>query len=145
MTIANAIPNQHPDLDNQQLAVIGHHTGPALVMAGPGSGKTVCMCLRALNPPLLDRVQPRSLLLCTFTRASALEMRRRPYAGTQAAGFAEDLSGLRANTIHSLCHRILAELGSDSGADASARVLNTGEQLDLLRVGYDAIFLSPTS
>ena len=141
MTIANAILNQHPDLDDQQLAVIGHRTGPALVMAGPGSGKTACMCLRALNLLLLERVEPRNLLLCTFTRASALEMRHRLNAGTRAAGYAEDLAGLRVTTIHSLCHRILAELGSDAGVDASARILNAGEQLDLLRAGYDAIFL----
>ncbi len=141
LTIANSILNQHPDLDDQQLAVIGHHTGPALVMAGPGSGKTACMCLRALNLLLLGRVEPRNLLLCTFTRASALEMRRRLNAGTQAAGYAKDLAGLRVTTIHSLCHRILAELGSDAGADASARILNAGQQLDLLSAGYDAIFL----
>ena len=141
LTIANAILNQHPDLDEQQLAVIGHRSGPALVMAGPGSGKTACMCLRALNLLLLGRVEPQNLLLCTFTRASALEMRYRLNAGAQAAGYAEDLSGLRVITIHSLCHRMLAEIGPGAGVDASARVLNAGGQLGLLRACYDAIFL----
>lgn len=141
LTIANAILNQHPDLDDQQLAVIGHRSGPALVMAGPGSGKTACMCMRALNLLLLGRVLPQNLLLCTFTRASAREMRHRLYAGAQAAGYAEDLSGLRVITIHGLCHRILAEIGSDAGADASAHILNAGGQLGLLRAGYDSVFL----
>ena len=141
MTIANAILKQHPDLDDQQLAVIGHRTGPALVMAGPGSGKTACMCLRALNLLLLGRVLPQNLLLCTFTRVSAGEMRHRLYAGAQAAGYAEDLSHLRVTTIHSLCHRILAEIGPEAATDASARILNAGEQLRLLRASYDVVFL----
>ena len=123
------------------MAVIGHRSGPALVMAGPGSGKTACMCLRALNLLLLGRVEPRNLLLCTFTRASALEMLHRLNAGAQAAGYAEDLSGLRITTIHSLCRRILADIGPEASADASARILNAGEQLRLLSASYDAIFL----
>lgn len=141
MTIANAILHQHPYLDDQQLAVIRHQTGPALVMAGSGSGKTACMCLRALNLLLMGRAQPRNLLLCTFTRAAAQEMRHRLYAGAQVAGYTGDLSGLRVTTIHSLCHQILAEIGPDAGADASARILNAGGQLGLLRASYDVIFL----
>ena len=140
MTISDAILNQHPGLDDQQLAVISHDTGPALVLAGPGSGKTACLCLRALNLLLLGRSTPRNLLLCTFTRSAALEMRQRLSAGAQAAGYSEDLSGVRVTTIHSLCHQILANLGARVGMNPPGRVLNAGEQLDLLRANFDVIF-----
>ena len=141
MIIANTILNQHPGLDDQQLAVIGHHTGPALVLAGPGSGKTTCICLRALNLLLLGRVATKNLLLCTFTRAAAQEMRARLIAGAQAAGIPGDLSDLRVTTIHSLCHRILSQFGPIAGMTMPHRVLNAGEQLDLLRECYDLVFL----
>ena len=140
MTISDAILNQHPGLDDQQLAVISHDTGPALVLAGPGSGKTACLCLRALNLLLLGRSTPRNLLLCTFTRSAALEMRQRLSAGAQAAGYSEDLSGVRVTTIHSLCHQILANLGARVGMNPPDRVLNAAEQLDLLRDNFDVIF-----
>ena len=140
MTISDAILNQHPGLDDQQLAVISHDTGPALVLAGPGSGKTACLCWRALNLLLQGRVTPRNLLLCTFTRSAALEMLQRLSAGAQTAGYSKDLSGVRVTTIHSLCHQILANLGARVGMKPTGRVLNAAEQLDLLRANFDVIF-----
>ena len=144
MTISDAILNQQPNLDAQQLDVISHHTGPALVLAGPGSGKTASICLRALNLLFLGRATPRNLLLCTFTRSAALEMRQRLSAGAQAAGYSEDLSGVRVTTIHSLCHQVLSNLGTTVGMKTPNRVLNAVEQLDLLRANFDVIFASDT-
>ena len=148
MTISDAIlnqqPNQQPNLDAQQLDVISHHTGPALVLAGPGSGKTASICWRALNLLFLGRATPRNLLLCTFTRAAALEMRQRIIAGAQAAGYSAGLAGLRITTIHSLCHQVLSNLGTTVGMKTPNRVLNAVEQLDLLRANFDVIFASDT-
>ena len=144
MTISDAILNQQPNLDAQQLDVISHHTGPALVLAGPGSGKTASICWRALNLLFLGRATPRNLLLCTFTRAAALEMRQRIIAGAQAAGYSADLAGLRITTIHSLCHQVLSNLGTTVGMKTPNRVLNAVEQLDLLRANFDVIFASDT-
>ncbi|MCY4557257.1 MAG: UvrD-helicase domain-containing protein [Chloroflexi bacterium] len=144
MTISDAILNQHPDLDDQQLSVIGHHTGPALVLAGPGSGKTASICLRAVNLLLQGRATPRNMLLCTFTRAAALEMRQRLIAGAQAAGYSGDLANLRVTTIHSLCHQVLSNLGTTVAMKTPDRVINAVEQLEFLRNNFDVIFASDT-
>jgi len=109
MTIAPAILKHFPDLNPPQLQVIGHLDGPLLVVAGPGSGKTYSMVLRALNLLLLGKALPREIVLCTFTEKAAFEMRDRLSAAAQKTGYHGDLSELVVSTIHSLCHRLLSQ------------------------------------
>ena len=117
MTIAPAITQHYPELNHAQRRIIGHLDGPLLVIAGPGSGKTYSIVLRALNLVLLNQVQPGQLALCTFTEKAAFEMRDRLAAAARKVGYAGDLSELTISTIHSFCnqvltqHRHLTELG----------------------------------
>ena len=72
--------NKHqPNLNDSQLAAIRHNTGPARVLAGPGSGKTLVLTHRIRY--LVDEchVNPANLLVITFTRAAAAEMKSRCY------------------------------------------------------------------
>ena len=62
-----AILKHYPDLNPDQRAIVGHLDGPLLVIAGPGSGKTYSIVLRALNLLLLGKAEPKQLVLCTFT------------------------------------------------------------------------------
>ncbi len=109
MTIAPAIREHYPDLSDAQRAVVGHLNGPLLVIAGPGSGKTYSIVLRALNLLLQGRVEPRQLVLCTFTEKAAFEMRDRLAAAARKVGYKGDLSELSISTIHSLCNRFLTQ------------------------------------
>jgi len=107
MTIAPAILNHFPDLNEPQRDVVGHVDGPLLVVAGPGSGKTYSIVLRAINLLLLKKTTPRQIVLCTFTEKAAFEMRDRLSAAAQKVGYHEDLSELRISTIHGFCNQIL--------------------------------------
>jgi DNA helicase II / ATP-dependent DNA helicase PcrA len=107
--IAPEILHHYPDLNDAQRAIIGHVDGPLLVIAGPGSGKTYSIVLRALNLLLLKRARPNQLVLCTFTEKAAFEMRDRLSAAAQTVGYRGDLSELRVTTIHGLCNRILMQ------------------------------------
>ncbi len=109
MTIAPAILEHYPDLNEAQRAVIGHIDGPLLVIAGPGSGKTYSIVLRALNLLLLEKALPRELVLCTFTEKAAFEMRDRLAAAARTVAYAGDLSELTVSTIHSFCNRVLTQ------------------------------------
>ncbi len=75
------------------------------MIAGPGSGKTYSIVLRALNLLLLEKAQPSQIVLCTFTEKAAFEMRDRLAAAARKVGYAGDLSELAVSTIHSFCNR----------------------------------------
>ena len=78
-----------------------------LVIAGPGSGKTFSIILRALNMILLGKAEAKEIVLCTFTNKAAYEMRDRFSSAARRVGFDGDISELRVSTIHSLCSDIL--------------------------------------
>jgi len=107
VTIAPALLEAYPDLNDAQRAIVGHGDGPILVIAGPGSGKTLSLVLRTLNLLLLGKAAPREIIVCTFTEKAAYELRDRISAAAQRVGYAGDLSELRVSTIHALCNRIL--------------------------------------
>jgi DNA helicase-2/ATP-dependent DNA helicase PcrA len=109
VTIAPAILKHYPDLNDAQREVVSHLDGPLLVVAGPGSGKTYSIVLRALNLLLLERAAAKEIVLCTFTEKAAFEMRDRLSAAAQTVGYRGDLSELRVTTIHALCNSILMQ------------------------------------
>ena len=62
--------------DTQALA-IAHKEGPMLVIAGPGSGKTTVLVERTKKLVLEHGVHPSNILVITFTKAAANEMKQR--------------------------------------------------------------------
>jgi DNA helicase-2/ATP-dependent DNA helicase PcrA len=109
VNIAPAILKHFPDLSESQRKVVGHVDGPLLVIAGPGSGKTYSVVLRALNLLLLWKATPKQLVLCTFTEKAAFEMRDRLSAAARKVGYTGDLSELAVSTIHSFCNRLITQ------------------------------------
>src|SRR6266571_980899 len=97
------------DLNDEQRAIITHDDGPLLVIAGPGSGKTHSLILRAMNLLLLDKAKPEEFVLCTFTEKAANEMLTRMTALARRINYRKDLSFMRIGTIHSLCNRLIME------------------------------------
>ena len=63
--------------NQSQTEAIGHMTGPMMVLAGPGSGKTTVITERTKNLVLHHGVDPSRILVITFTKAAALEMKER--------------------------------------------------------------------
>lgn len=60
-----------------QLTAINHFRGPALVIAGPGSGKTAVIVNRIKNLIELHNVNPSNILVITFSKNAALNMQSR--------------------------------------------------------------------
>ena len=138
--IAPAILRLHPGLDSRQREVIAHTNGPLLVIAGPGSGKTLCVALRAVNLLLTGQAKPGELALCTFGRDAARELQQRFTTSARACGVAGDLSTASAGTIHRLCHRVLTAHAETVGLRPGYRLLDEQEQRLLLHQEFDAVF-----
>ena len=109
MSIAPKLLSVYPAMNAAQRAIVEHDEGPLLVIAGPGSGKTYSIVLRTINLLLLQKAKPEEVVLCTFTEKTAFELRDRVTDAARRVGYAEDLTGLRVGTIHSICNRFLVE------------------------------------
>lgn len=64
-------------ISNAQSRAIAHGAGPAMVLAGPGSGKTLVITRRTKYLIEELKINPRQILVITFTKAAAEEMRER--------------------------------------------------------------------
>ena len=69
-----------PELSVSQKNAVTHHRGPALVLAGPGSGKTQVITHRVLALIHKYHADPRQILVITFSKAAAVSMRQRFHA-----------------------------------------------------------------
>lgn len=143
MTIHPAILANYTDLNDDQKKVIGHLEGPLLVVAGPGSGKTYCIVLRALNLLLLGRARPEQIVMCTFTEKAAFELRDRLSTAAARVRYQGDLSQLHATTIHSLCNRILTRYVHRTRLGHNYETLDELTQLLFMFDHFDAIFGEP--
>jgi len=91
------------ELNDQQLAAVTAPPGPALVIAGAGSGKTRTLTYRVAY--LLEQgIPPDRILLLTFTNKAAGEMMRRV-----ADLLGHELASLWGGTFHSIGNRILRQ------------------------------------
>jgi ATP-dependent DNA helicase UvrD/PcrA len=143
VSIAPEILARYPTLNESQRAIIGHLDGPLLVVAGPGSGKTHSIVLRALNLLLLGKAEPKQIVLCTFTEKAAFEMRDRTAAAARHVSYAGDLSELNVSTIHSLCNRVLTQHRHRTVLGHSYETLDDLTQLLFLFEHFAGIFGAP--
>ena len=103
------------DLDPAQKAAVLHNEGPALVLAGPGSGKTTVITKRAVRLAG-GIVKPERLLCVTFTNAAADEMRERflkLYREENSSGEIDKTPVFA--TVHSFCNGIIKEYEEITG------------------------------
>ena len=120
------------ELNQQQLAAVTAAPGPLLVIAGAGSGKTRTLTYRVAY--LLENgIDPRNILLLTFTNRAAREM-----LGRVANLMPVDASGLWGGTFHSIGNRILRRHGSALGYSSGFTIMDREDQKDLI----DAVVIS---
>lgn len=90
-------------LSNEQQSAVMHYTGPCLVLAVPGAGKTTVLLNRTVNLTKEYGVNPQKILSITFSKAQAMDMERR---------FRNKKSlPAKFSTIHALCFQVLRDYG----------------------------------
>ena len=115
------------ELNPQQLAAVTSPPGPALVIAGAGSGKTRTLTYRVAY--LLEQGIPADrILLLTFTNKAAGEMMRRV-----ADLLGRQLPALWGGTFHSIGARILRQHADRLGYQRDFTILDRDDAKDLLK------------
>ncbi|MBG7700179.1 ATP-dependent helicase [Streptomyces sp. MC1] len=112
-----------PRLDAAQRAVVDHRTGPLLVLAGPGTGKTTTL-VESVAARIAGGGDPERILVLTFSRKAAVDLRDRMALRMGAA------RAPRATTFHSYCYA-LVRAHQDSGRFTEPLRLLSGPEQDV--------------
>lgn len=122
----NKLAKSSVNLDHQQAAAVSHIDGPLLVLAGAGSGKTRVLTARTAFMICEGGIDPRSIMLVTFTAKAAAEMKKRlaSYPEMDQRRTQQIVSG----TFHSLFFRILSHHAPERWA--AHKLLSKGWQRD---------------
>src|SRR5690625_2961392 len=115
-------------LNEEQRAAVEHFEGPALVLAGAGSGKTRTVVHRIAYLLAKHEVLPQQVLAVTFTNKAAGELKER----------VEELIGPRGrdlwvSTFHSACLRVLRSYGELIGLRSGFGIYDDTDQLEVLK------------
>jgi len=113
-------------LNEQQIKAVKHLEGPALVVAGPGSGKTRVLTYRIAYLLTELPIIESNILCVTFTNKAAAEIRNR----------IQTLIGIPklswSGTFHSICSKILRRDGFHIGIPPSFVIYDTDDQKSLI-------------
>src|ERR671930_1137742 len=122
-------------LNEAQRQAVTHDTGPLLIVAGAGTGKTTVITRRIAWLIAARKARPEEILALTFTDKAAAEMEERvdtlvPY------GYAD----VEISTFHAFGDRLLREHSLEIGLTPDFRVLSRAEQVIFFR---DRLFEFP--
>lgn len=120
-----------------QKPAVEHGTGPLLVLAGPGSGKTRVLIGRIAHLVNTQQVDPSQILAVTFTRRAADEMRTR-----LAAELHETAAQVWLGTLHSFCNRLLRKHSDLVGRSGQFTIYDEKESLGRLEEAAEELFAS---
>ena len=114
-------------LNKFQYEAVMHDKGPALLLAGAGTGKTRTLIYRVAH--LIESgVSPESILLLTFTNKAANEMKER------AEKMLKEKCGITACTYHSFCVKMLRFYGKMAGISPDFTIISGSDEADIIDI-----------
>ncbi len=125
-------------LNTAQREAVETVDGPLLVLAGAGTGKTRVLTTRFAHILITGRAYPNQVLAVTFTNKAAREMRDRV-----SAILGRPVEGLWLGTFHALCARMLRRHAEQVGLKPNFTILDTDDQLRLLKQVMEAARTDP--
>ena len=123
-------------LNPEQLAAVKHDTGPQLVIAGAGTGKTQVITRRIAYLIAQGKAKPNQILALTFTEKAAREMQERLY---ELIGW--DSFQVPVMTFHAFGAELLARFGSHIGRSVRGGLLNETQKTLLMLQHIEQISL----
>jgi len=116
------------DLNEEQVVAASYTGGHACLLAGPGTGKTLCLTRRILYLVEEENVPPSSILALTFTRAAAAELKRRIQSE-----LGEDSDFPFVSTLHSFALRTILRQFSGSRLPQPIRIADDFEERNVIQ------------
>jgi DNA helicase II / ATP-dependent DNA helicase PcrA len=116
------------NLNPEQLAAVTLPPQSALILAGAGSGKTRVLTTRIAWLIQTGQVSPAGIMAVTFTNKAAKEMLTR-----LSAMLPVNTRGMWIGTFHGLCNRLLRTHYRDAALPQSFQILDTQDQLSLIK------------
>jgi superfamily I DNA/RNA helicase len=134
MTLVPPVPRAFAPTESQR-AAIEAEPGPALVLAGPGAGKTYCLIERIKYLIEHHGIAPARINAFTFTNKAAEEIGERLDALESSAHL------VKRGTIHAFCAEVLREHGHHVGLERGFGIADENYQRAVLsRLGQPARF-----
>ena len=118
------------DLNEKQKKSVMHYTGPLLVIAGPGMGKTTVITHRIAYLIRKYEVNPDNILAITFTNKASQVMRDR--LSNEKLIDEHDSSQVKVFTFHAFCQSVLREHAPKIGLSKNFMVCNDDMQEEIL-------------
>ena len=116
-------------LNPAQKEAVERLDGPVLMLAGAGTGKTRALTARIVHLMNTGRARPNEILAVTFTNKAAREMKNRV-----GAMLGQNIEGMPwLGTFHSICVKLLRRHAELSGLKSNFTILDTDDQLRLLK------------
>lgn len=125
------------NITDSQKSAINHFNGPALVVAGPGAGKTFVITERVKKLIIDKKIDPKNILVTTFTEKAADELKIKL---AKTIGRKAEL--IHISTIHSFCKSMLEKyfLYHDYGAEI--KILDDDSQTLLIQLNKAKLGIS---
>src|SRR6266540_1174294 len=123
-------------LNPEQREAVLHLSGPLLILAGAGSGKTRVITSRIAFLVGEGHAQPHEILAVTFTNKAAEEMRARV-----EALLGSDCSRMWVSTFHSLCARLLRREAPAIGLSRDFVIYDSSDQLTVVKQAMKALHI----
>jgi DNA helicase-2/ATP-dependent DNA helicase PcrA len=125
------------DLNPAQREAVTYISGPLLVLAGAGSGKTRVLAYRIAYLVGVKKINPHKILAVTFTNKAAGEMKSRVEKLIGRTGF-----DIWMSTFHSLCARILRVEAGVLGYTRAFSIYDEDDQLSLIKKCMEELNIS---
>jgi len=133
------VSNLLDTLNDAQRQAVAAPLGPALVLAGAGSGKTRVLVHRVAWLVQVEGASPNGILAVTFTNKAAGEMRARIESLLSISGVS-----MWIGTFHGLAHRLLRMHWREAGLAQNFQILDSEDQARVLRKVLKALDLDET-
>lgn len=139
------------DWTKEQREAIESRGENLLLAAAAGSGKTAVLVERVVSLILDDKKDVESLLVMTFTKAAASEMKERIAKRLEMALETKEnkdiirlqmdkIAGAQISTIHSFCSRLVRASGAVLGIDPASRTMDAEEEQMMLEEELELLF-----